>query len=253
MSSAKQAPFIGRVESVLSSARLERYAAGTTEPRWESLARYARNVAICEAFYPLLHYLEIVLRNRLYELGKVSFRYQRIQHIDCWLDADPSPLHPFGAADVLRAKQKLFGVDYRTGGLHTTARSFEPGDLVAALDFGFWTGLFSNHYLFQSSRVRRLWPHGLSQVFPHAARPLKLHEIKGRLNTARQLRNRVFHHEPIWRRPDLAGDRDNLIELVTWMSPEVARVLCATERLPEVLSPHFQRRLRIRIYRETRR
>ncbi|HYH80092.1 MAG TPA: hypothetical protein VEX86_09845 [Longimicrobium sp.] len=253
MASAKQGAFVGRAEAVLSRDRLERYSATATEPRWEHLARYEWNVAICEAFYPLLHHLEIVLRNRLDRVGEAAYPFRRVNHIRSWLDAIPSALHTYGVNDVFRAKQKLFGIDRATGALLAPTRQFTAGDLIASLDFGFWTGLFNRDYLFQSSRDKRLWPHGLKDVFPYAPTVPTLKSISGRLNQLRHLRNRIFHHEPIWRRPDLAADRDNILELVDWMSPEIGRVLRATERLSDVISDDFRRRLRIRIYRESRR
>ena len=252
MSSAKQGAYVGRVEADLSSSRLERFAASASEPKWEYLARYAWNVALCEAFYPSLHHIEVVLRNRLYDLGEAAYQYHHVEHIDCWLDANPSHLHQHGISDVEKAKKKLFGVDRKTGAVRLPSRSYAAGDLVAALDFGFWTGLFSNYYLFQSSRDTRLWPHGLGRVFPHSTAKLGLVTISRRFNEVRHLRNRIFHHEPIWRR-NLNDDYHNIMELLDWMSPEIARVLRSTERLSEVLSDDFRRRLRIQVYRESRR
>jgi hypothetical protein len=251
MSSAEQAAYAGRVEAVISRSRLGRFAASASEPRWEYLARYAWNVALCEAFYPALHHVEVVLRNRVYDFGRTAYQYRRVHHIDCWLDADPSHLHPFGRLEVEKAKKKLFGFD-KNGALRPPSRVYAGGDLVAALDFGFWTGLFSNYYLFQSSPDRRLWPHGLGRVFPNCSGKPPLSRISGRLNEVRHLRNRIFHHEPIWRR-NLREDYEKIIELVQWMSPEVARTLRSAERFPHVVSDDYRRRLRVRIYRESRR
>jgi hypothetical protein len=252
MSGSKQGAFVGRVEAALSPDRLVRFAVSRSEPQWERLARYTWNVAISEAFYPLLHLLEVTLRNRVYSLGQSTYPSRHIQHIRSWMDAIPSPLHLYGTADVLAAKKKLFGVDH-TGTLRPPRRVYTAGDLIASLDFGFWTGLFNKHYLFQSARDPRLWPHGLVHVFPHAPSKLRLPDVSRRLHDVRHLRNRIFHHEPVWNRPDLAGDRDGILELLDWMSPEVARVLRSNERLTEVMSDEYRRRLRIRIYRESRR
>ncbi|HEU0052395.1 MAG TPA: hypothetical protein VFQ39_04425, partial [Longimicrobium sp.] len=222
------------MESALSRDRLSRFVVVVGEPSWEALARYAWNVALCEAFYPLLHAFEVVLRNRLFELGESTFHYQRVQHVACWLDADPSPLHAHGRMDVAKAKQLL-----RMPGVGSAAaarRPLTPGDLVAALDFGFWTALFKRHYLYQSARDPRLWPHGLPRVFPQATARLDFKTIATRVNDLRHLRNRIFHHEPIWRRPNLTDDAADLLELLDWMSPEVGRMLRRTERLTTVLS-----------------
>jgi hypothetical protein len=253
MPNTKQAVFIGRVETVLSSSRLAAYAVSPSEQEWERFARYAWNVAIGEAFYPLLNHLEIILRNRVYELGAAAYPVGRVHHIRTWLDADPTHLTAFAVGDIAKAKRKLFGVDRRTGALITPRRQYTGGDLVATLGFGFWTSLFTTHYHFQSGRDRRLWPHGLADVFPYAPTKLSLGAISRRLNDLRHLRNRIFHHEPVWQRANLAADRDDIIELLEWMSPEVARVIRGTERLTEVIAPDFRRRLRVRIYRECRR
>jgi hypothetical protein len=223
-----------------------------SEARWEALARYAWNVSLCEAFYPLLHHLEIVLRNSVNHLGSTSYRYSSFAHIDSWLDADPSLLHQrYGARDVDNAKGKLFGRDRATGALVIPPRPFAEGDLVAALDFGFWTGLFHPYYRGRNAGDRRLWPHGLSSVFPYASPTPTLADASTLLNELRHLRNRIFHHEPIWKRP-LAEDQKNILKVIGWISPEISRTLRAMERVSEVLSTDFQRGLRVRIYRETR-
>jgi hypothetical protein len=251
MPNAKQEAYAGRVEKVLSSDRLGRYAASPGEPRWEALARYAWNVALCEAFYPLLHHFEIVLRNQVFAAGQAAYPVERYRDVDCWLDATPSPLHPrYGVSSVEKAKQKLCGTPGR--GTGRSRRTLCPGDLVAALEFGFWTGMFSTFYLWQSGRDQRLWPHRLHAVFPHGPRLTRVQAVSGALNEIRHLRNRIFHHEPVWRRPDLAGERARILEMLAWMSPETARTVRELDRVPRVLSESFRRELRFRIYRESR-
>ncbi|MDQ3604982.1 MAG: hypothetical protein M3418_02150 [Gemmatimonadota bacterium] len=253
MPSKKQGAFVGRVESALSPARLERFRLSASEPKWEALARYAWNVSICEAFYPLLHHLEVVLRNSANRLGAASYPYRRTSHIDSWLDADPSPLHPkYGVKDVEKAKVKLFGRERTTGALIPPSRRFAEGDLVAALDFEFWTGLFNTYYRGRNQRNRGLWPHGLATVFPYAPTPPTLSQASSMLNDVRHLRNRIFHHEPIWRRR-LADDQTTILTLIGWIAPEVDRTLRSVERVSEVLSEVYRRNLRVRVYWETRR
>jgi hypothetical protein len=252
MPNAKQASYIGRVEKVLSTERLSKFKLAASEPRWEALARYAWNVAVSEAFYPLLHAFEVVLRNQVYAAGHAAYPAKASQDIHCWLDAVPSPLHPkYGISGVANAKQKLFG--NRAGAAAPLpARGFTPGDLVAALDFGFWTGMFSSYYAWRSPRDPRLWPQRLNTVFPHGPKLTRVQAISGPLNEIRHLRNRIFHHEPIWKRPNLTADRQKILEMLGWMSPETAQTVQVLDRLPEVLSAGFQRQLRVRIYRESR-
>lgn len=249
MPAIKQAAYVGRIEKALSNERLAKFRLSPSEPRWEQLARYAWNVAVSEAFYPLLHHLEVVLRNQVYAAGDGVYPCSKYADVPCWLDAVPSPLHPkYGAGGIRKAKEKLFA-SRRSG---VPARTYTPGDLVAALDFGFWTGMFNSHYTWQSARDPRLWPHRLGTVFPHGPKLTSVRMVSGPLNEIRHLRNRVFHHEPIWKRPNLREDRRQILELLGWMSPETARTVRAFDRLPELLSDGFKRRLRISIYRESR-
>jgi hypothetical protein len=44
----------------------------------------------------------------------------------------------------------------------------------------------------------------------------------------RGLRNRVFHHEPVWRQPDLATQFNETLEMVGWMN-RAARALCGLQ------------------------
>jgi hypothetical protein len=48
-------------------------------------------------------------------------------------------------------------------------------------------------------------------------------------------------------------DRDNIFEVIGWVSPEALRVLRSMERVTEVISDDFRRKLRVQVYRESRR
>lgn len=167
MPSHKQGAFVGRVFSVLSPERLRPFSNGPSEPRWEALARYAWNVALCEAFYPSLHFLEVVLRNNIDHAGLSAFPYTSHGEIDSWLDANPSPLEPkFGQGAVHAAKKALLGWDAPNNCLRTPAIPVTHGHLVAELNFGFWTGMLNTWYMYQSSTTQRLWPHLLPMAIP---------------------------------------------------------------------------------------
>lgn len=250
----KQSALIGRIAKAVSPVRLDKYYDPRTEQRWEALANYAWNIAICEAFYPLLNAIEVVLRNSLDDAISGVYPAAGCTDVHSWLDAHPSPLSQYAQADVHRAKEKLFGVDRKTRALLPPSRPIVHGDVVAALDFGFWTGLLHNSYLYQSARDQRFWPHLLPSVFPHAT-PMPTHPsaVSRRLNDVRQFRNRIFHHEPIWKRANLSAVRDEITELIGWMSPEAKRLVVGLDRVPDVLDPAFRRRLRLRVFAETRR
>lgn len=101
------------------------------------VARHGRNIVVCEALYPLLHLLEVVVRNRLH-------------------DATNAP-----------------------------------------------------------------WPRLLKSVLPRAPRWARARaKVLERLEKARRIRNRVFHHEPVAHITDLSMQHDALTALLGWFSPD---------------------------------
>lgn len=82
------------------------------------------------------------------------------------------------------------------------------GQIVAELNFGFWSSLFgrnSNH----------LWGQILRAIFN--TRGLQRPVISQKLRDLRQLRNRVAHYEPILAQP-LASLHADVLTLTSWMS-----------------------------------
>lgn len=57
---------------------------------------------------------------------------------------------------------------------------------VAGVSFGFWAGLFSNHY-------EELWRHQLRHLFPHG--PIMRKNLTQRMRLLQRFRNRVAHHD----------------------------------------------------------
>jgi hypothetical protein len=88
--------------------------------------------------------------------------------------------------------------------------------IVAELSFGFWTNLFGHRF------DRALWLPGLRRVFPRFRRAtgtaLTRSLIAQRFHHLRKLRNRIAHHEPIFRRA-LEADYASLLEVADWMHP----------------------------------
>lgn len=59
------------------------------------------------------------------------------------------------------------------------------------------------------------------------------HKVSSALNQVRELRNRVFHHEPLlWLMPDLCEQHGKGVTLVRWLDPHLADWLARHDRLP---------------------
>jgi hypothetical protein len=247
-----QAARCGRVAKALSFERLAPYQ-HPGEALYEALARYAWNVALCEAFYPSLNTIEVTLRNNMDAAISGAYPARGYDHIPSWLDAQPAILGPHARNSVHDAKKKILPCDPRSGAFLATTRRVAPGKLVAELSFGFWSGLLHKEYLYQSAKDRRFWPHLLKSVFPAAPGNARvLRDFGGPVNEIRKFRNRVFHHEPIWNRPNLSADHALIMRILGWLNPEAAALVASLDRVAAVLTNDTRRRIRYAVYRVTR-
>lgn len=206
-----QVAYLGQLKIQLSDARLASYLQASKGDLLGALARYYWNVELCQAHYPLLNAVEIALRNNLDRAFASRGMPTGFVHINSWLDGHPSRLkHAHGPSDVAHAKEKLPRWDEITHKFRAPVPNH--GDLLAALHFGFWTGLLESAYdeaipqpaLSQGApKCVYVWPY-LRDVFP-GGRNVSMADIRSRFTAIRHFRNRVFHHEPVWqKRPPTA-------------------------------------------------
>lgn len=101
--------------------------------------------------------------------------------------------------------------------------------IVAELTFGFWTSLLDRRY------EQILWPPLLKTAFPHMPRKQRTRaNLSRRFHTVRQLRNRIFHHEPIAHWQDLAQQHAGILEAIAWIAPGAKDLVQAIDRFPEI-------------------
>jgi hypothetical protein len=204
---------INDIEKCLSADRLSAYRVSPGEPPAETMGRYVWNVALCEALYPSLNGLEVVARNTLFSVGCA------LHGGDGWIVGDPSFLHPLQATQIANTRAKRV----------KSHQPVDPPHLVADLSFGFWTGLLDRRY------ESHLWPRFLKQAFPFMlARDRNRKNIAQRFEHIRLLRNRVFHHEPIWQRGNLQRAHERIAEALEWISPPMAQTVAAVDRFDTV-------------------
>lgn len=200
-------------QQAISAPRLTGYADPADQDLMPAVGRYLWNTALCEALYPPVHGVEIVLRN-------IVDKRLRVLHGDFWFD-DPLIL--------LVGKQKtdlgLARVRLQGGGLPET-----HDRIVAELGFGFWTGMLAGCY------ERPVWQTNVRADFPNVPTHRRTRsQIAGRLNDVRALRNRVSHHESIWRRPHLDREYECVVETLEWFSPALRESVRLVDRFPAVL------------------
>ena len=215
----------GAVVAALSGVRLEPYLAAVAGDYERSLALYVWNARMAAALFEEIHYAEVFLRNAL---------AGQLEAIDAANPAasgrwyDQGFLDEAASTEIAKAREKLI----------RRRAPLTEGRIIAELPLGFWQGLIVN-------RDQRLWERGLYRAFANfPASAGQEHEVVGTaIHKLCDLRNRIAHHEPIFRR-DQAADHCLITELVSWISAdaaawieEVGRVLEVSSHRPADLDP----------------
>ena len=204
-------------ERLVSRHRLRRYRRETASKQ-EAVGLYLWNIALCESLYPALHFFEVALRNATHQAISECFHGNFRWFTDMTiLTEERHQRQILEAIQELRKQNK----DHFLG--EETDREFpkEPQRIVAALPIGFWVNLYSNPYT--SSLVvpiaATVFPNGPKEVVKDKRQDV----IYPRLREALDLRNRVFHHEPIYHwtlgigANTLVERYNRLREVITWM------------------------------------
>ena len=204
-------PLVNSLLGAISEPRFGRYLAQAGDnDAHSSLACYLWNTSLSESLYPVLQGVEVTLRNSIHKAAAENFGSAG------WLDSvlvDPEKRHLREAREKLQNQNKDTGLD----------------NLMSELNFGSWVGLFHHRY------EGILWPQLLRAVFPYMPRQLRTRRyIFQRLRRTRQLRNRVFHYEPIWYWNNLEGYHREILALIRWINPDLAGLVELVDRFPGV-------------------
>jgi hypothetical protein len=209
--------FFDKIAESLSTERLEVYGQQDNPGPCIVLARYLLNMALCESLYSPLQFCEIALRNSVHR--SLTNLYGR----EDWYDAPEFELKEWAVGEIEKAKGKI----------RYTGKSLTSGRVIAELQFGFWTSLFEPHY---EQRTRFL-PKGIKEVFPYL--PKSEHSRKDQkrtLESIRQLRNRVFHHERIVHWADLPERHTEILRVISWISKELHETAVTLDRFTIIRS-----------------
>lgn len=188
----------------LSEARLEAYRTHPAEPLEALLGRYRWNAALSMALHPALGLLEVALRNALHRA------IAGLYGTDAWYDLTSVALAPSEQKSIAQAKDEL----------RKKQKPEESDRVVAELNLGFWVGLLSTKY------EQQLWPKLLKIAFPYIPRSVRTRAtVCGRFQEIRHLRNRVSHHEPIYKSKNLIQRYEDIEEAIGWMVPPLVTLL----------------------------
>ena len=202
------------LEAHLSSPRMGRYLDDCKGDKVRAVEAYTHNLLISEALMPLLHVLEISLRNGIHQ--RMTAHHGRDDWYEAWR-GDHNFSEQFSY--VIAAKSKLAG----------RQEACTPDKVVAELSFGFWVSLFNRKVITETSKPLLL---AFSRCPKGQRRP---DPIRAKLNKIRNLRNRCFHHEPMLWMP-LHGLHTEAQEVIKWISPDLQCWLATHDRFPAVFT-----------------
>ena len=209
----------------LTAARMGPYLDDSAGDYTAALRLYDWNSAVAGAMHADLGRLEVVFRNAV-DMALTS------------LAASKAWTQPWYARESLfRGRSGEVAREAVASAVHRASRRKRRapghGGVIVELGFGFWRFLCGPAYL------TALWVPALASAFPqHPAQgdPRRIRaEVEHRMERLHLLRNRIAHHEPIFRR-DLERDHNLLLELIGWMCMESRTWAAAVSRTPETIA-----------------
>ncbi len=203
--------FHKNIKESISAERLEAYCKDGAD-ECTTFARYLWNMAVCESLYSPLQLAEIALRNAIH--NALSLHYGAA----AWYET--APLINYAEDEIGKAETKVL----------QRKRTFSPDDIVAELQFGFWTSLFGKAY--KSSPIPAV-------ILKHAIKNcLKSEKTidaqKKRWDMIRELRNKVFQHERIIHWKDLKQQHEQLLGAIKWISDDLYELAITLDRFTAI-------------------
>lgn len=219
---------LNNIEAHISTPRLKTYTTLTgSSDKTALIGAYQWNKHVASSIYPILQCLEVSLRNAVHMAAKSHFGNND------WFDPVTKIAgHKFYQADMKKNPNKN-GQYYRNGfsngqkgtlkiwtshheNMIKTARDQLARDkkkvtadaVIGELMMGFWVGIFTANYSDIHS-TNLLWPHLLKDVFPNLNSSQQVaSKIHKKLDTIKDLRNRLSHHEPVWKHKSVTNSTD---------------------------------------------
>lgn len=190
------------IKNALAAARLGTYETATKAvPVLNgALALYAWNAQVSAAMMAPLHVCEVVVRNAVSDA----------------LTAVYGPDWPWSQVFTRSLPHPTQGYSARGDLIKIRAAQPTTGKVIPELKFVFWQTMFTSRF------DVRVWQPCLRSVMPHVDTAKTVAQLRGQiyseLDQLRKLRNRIAHHEPIFRR-NLAEDFQKIGELIALRCP----------------------------------
>ena len=190
----------------MSTERFATYLNAVDQDARRAFRLYLWNAEIGSAFYLPVQAVEIVLRNQINRVLARRFAP------NWWQDETFAQL--IGHQSCLMLKS-------RVAALRSNGKPIVPSDMVASISFGFWVTLIRKQPRMILKRLS-------------LAEPNERDDLPTQVNLVHQLRNRIAHHEPIFRR-DLLADHGIAMRLLRILCPATHDWIRPHCRVPQLV------------------
>lgn len=189
-----------QLQPTISLPRLTTYLREADGDEDRALKLYLWNAALGESFHLPLQATEIALRNRVNSIlvGKFGDEW--------WRSGE------FLAVADEKAKGSLREAEKR---ITNKKYPIVVGQVVATLSFGFWVAILKGRY------NRDIWSSCLRDAFPHLPEKLTRDDVHQHMHALAEFRNRIWHHEPIFK-DDITKRWSNCRIALNWMCRDKA-------------------------------
>ncbi len=151
---------------------------------------YRKIQELYSSFFFPIQIIEVTLRN------KIHYAMQNYYGIDNWLTEFNNEDKAFmeKAQSMIKDSINYTHKDFTNKNYR---RSITTDDYVSRITFGFWVEILKPNY----RNSFKFWQFHINDVFPNRNNFKKttLGEIYNNLVQIKNIRNRLYHHEPIWK------------------------------------------------------
>lgn len=182
--------------------------------------RYKTNLKISQALYPELLTLEVTLRNAIDTMLKNCIS-------ETWIEDE---VHQ--QKILANHEHEMLLTAYNDIKKSYSNKNFTIGKVIANLTFGFWTNLCSKWYCSNIWNKGRCFK-GVFVNYPSNVNNIGTIAIKLRL--IRRFRNRIFHYEPIFKKPQNTLKMYNeIMEMLSYLPSDSSDILKETSNFLNV-------------------
>lgn len=206
------------IDNLITNERLNSYKTiFKTSTDIELVGAYLWNINVCSELYHLISAAEITLRNAIdkaltADLGYFWWKKNKLHY----KSFSPTKIPPFfvkcvydnfdsASRAVIKEKRDRYGI---TGGVRPSHH-----EIIAKTEFSTWEFILDNEFMGNNL----IWPANMGKVFlgtwPSPSASTTLSHIRDLVKTVREFRNRIFHHEPAWKKFGVQNENDAITHL----------------------------------------